>query len=260
VNVDGAPADAALIVPDWPAPSNVRACVTTRALHGSSSAPFDRFNLGTRCGDEPRAVAANRAALIARAGLPGPPRWLRQVHGIAVHEAHSTPVETEPEADAAVTTQPGVVLAVLTADCLPVLFCAGDGSAVAVAHAGWRGLAAGVLEATIASLRLAPSRLIAWIGPAIGGASYEVGDEVRAAFVDTEAAAAGAFVATRPGHWCCDLPALARRRLAAAGVACAHGGAFDTFRDARFYSYRRSRETGRFATLVWIKPGDPGRG
>jgi YfiH family protein len=249
-----------LLVPDWPAPSNVHACVTTRALHGRSLAPFDRFNLGTRCGDEPLAVAANRAALIAYAALPAPPRWLRQVHGIAVHEAHSTPIGTEPEADAAVTTQSGVVLAVLTADCLPVLFCAEDGSAVAVAHAGGRGLAAGVLESTIASLRVAPSRLIAWIGPAIGGASYEVGDEVRGAFVDAEAGAAGAFVATRPGHWCCDLPALARRRLVAAGVTRVQGGGFDTFRDARFYSYRRSRETGRFATLVWIEPGDPGRG
>lgn len=255
MNADGALADGALLVPDWPAPSNVRACVTTRLLVGRSLAPFDRFNLGTRCGDEPHAVAANRDALMLHAGLPAPPRWLRQVHGVAVHEAQATPIDAEPEADAAVTTQPGVVLAVLTADCLPVLFCADDGSAVAVAHAGWRGLAAGVLEATIASLRMAPSRLIVWIGPAIGGASYEVGDEVRAAFVDAEAGATEAFVATRAGHWCCDLPALARRRLAVAGVDRVQGGAFDTFRDARFYSYRRSRETGRFATLAWIEPG-----
>jgi YfiH family protein len=255
VSVDGALTDEALLVPDWPAPSNVRACVTTRLLAGSSFAPFDRFNLGTRCGDEPRAVVANREALMLQAGLPAPPRWLRQVHGVAVHDARATPTEAEPEADAAVTTKSGVVLAVLTADCLPVLFCADDGSAVAVAHAGWRGLAAGVLEATIASLRMAPSRLIAWIGPAIGAASYEVGDEVRAAFVDAEAGAADAFVATRPGHWRCDLPMLARRRLAVAGVARVQGGAFDTFRDARFYSYRRSRETGRFATLAWIERG-----
>jgi len=260
VNADGAPADPALLVPDWPAPSNVRACVTTRDLAGSSRAPFDHFNLGTRCGDEPQAVAANRDALIVRAGLPAPPRWLRQVHGIAVHEAQTRPIEAEPEADAAVTTQPGVVLAVLTADCLPVLFCADDGNAVAVAHAGWRGLAAGVLEATISSLRVAPSRLLAWIGPAIGGASYEVGDEVRSAFVDADADCSDAFVATRPGHWRCDLEALARRRLAAAGVVRVHGGGFDTLRDARFYSYRRSRETGRFATLAWIGPGNPACG
>ncbi|WP_395684319.1 peptidoglycan editing factor PgeF [Dokdonella sp.] len=252
MNADAALADGALILPDWPAPSNVRACVTTRAMPGHSLAPFDRFNLGTRCGDVPQAVAANRAALIARAGLPAPPRWLRQVHGTAVHEAHAMPIEAEPEADAAVTMQAGVVLAVLTADCLPVLFCTDDGSAVGVAHAGWRGLAAGVLEATIASLRVAPARLLAWIGPAIGAASYEVGDEVRGAFVDAEAGSAAAFVATRPGHWRCDLPALARRRLAGAGVARVEGGGFDTFRDERLYSYRRERDTGRFATLVWI--------
>lgn len=259
MNAEGALADAALLVPDWPAPSNVRACVTTRETAGSSLAPFDRFNLGTRCGDEPGAVAANRAALIVRAGLPAPPRWLRQVHGVSVHAAQTMPIETEPEADAAVTTRPGVVLAVLTADCLPLLFCADDGAAVAVAHAGWRGLAAGVLEATIASLDVAPSRLLAWIGPSIAGASYEVGDDVRSAFVDAEAGSADAFVATRPGHWCCDLEALARRRLAAAGIARVHGGGFDTFRDPRFYSYRRSRETGRFATLVWIAPGRSAR-
>ena len=240
------------VAPDWPVPPSVRAAVTTRLLPGASQAPFDAFNLGTRCGDEPAAVAANRAALVDLLGLPSAPLWLRQVHGIDVFDADAGAGISEPEADAAVTHRAGVVLAVLTADCVPVIFCADDGRAVGVAHAGWRGLAAGVLEATVAALRVPPDRLVAWIGPAIGAASYEVGAEVRATFVDADAGAAVAFAATRPGHWLCDLPALARRRLGAAGVARVHGGGFDTFADARFYSFRRDRETGRFATLAWI--------
>ena len=143
------------------------------------------------------------------------------------------------------------VLAILTADCLPVLFCADDGSAIAAAHAGWRGLAAGVLEATLARLGVPASRVLAWLGPAIGARSYEVGDEVRAAFVAADAQAASAFAATRAGQWHCDLPALARQRLGAAGVTRIHGGGFDTLADARFYSYRRETVTGRFASLIW---------
>lgn len=223
-------------------------------MPGASPPPFDAFNLGSRCGDDAAAVAANRVALTRLLDLPAPPLWLRQVHGIEVFNADAGAAAGEPEADAAVTHRPGIVLAALTADCLPVIFCADDGSAVAVAHAGWRGLVAGVLEATVARLRAPPSRLLAWIGPAIGAASYEVGDEVRTAFVAADAEAASAFAPTRSGHWLCDLPALARRRLAATGVARVHGGGFDTFADARFYSYRRERETGRFATLVWIEP------
>lgn len=242
------------VEPDWPAPAGVRACVTTRAIAGESAAPFDRFNLGSRCGDAPQAVAANRAALTELAKLPASPHWLRQVHGTRVVDAGAAPAEAEPEADAIVTRRPGAVLAVLTADCLPVLFSAADGSVVAAAHAGWRGLAAGVIEATVAALRVPPAQVLAWIGPAIGAASYEVGDEVRAAFVASVPGTESAFVATRPGHWLCDLPMLARRRLAAAGVERVHGGGFDTFRDERFYSYRRARDTGRFATLVWIAP------
>lgn len=240
--------------PDWPAPPNVRAWVTTRHLPGASKPPFDACNLGARCGDTAAAVAANRTALARLLDLPSEPLWLRQVHGIDVFDADSRAAADEPEADAAVTHRAGVVLAVLTADCLPVIFCAGDGSAVGVAHAGWRGLEAGVLEATVVALRAPPRKLVAWIGPAIGAASYEVGAEVRAAFVDADAGAASAFAPTRPGHWLCDLPALARRRLAAAGIERVHGGGFDTFADARFYSFRRERETGRFATLVWIAP------
>lgn len=241
-----------LIAPDWPAPPAVHACVTTRTLAGVSPAPFDRFNLGSRCGDTSSAVAANRAALQTLAQLPASPRWLQQVHGTRVVDADATALDVEPAADAILTRRSGSVLAILTADCLPVLLCTDDGSAVAAAHAGWRGLAGGVLEATVAALGASPARLIAWIGPAIAAASYEVGDEVRTAFVAGDHGAADAFAATHPGHWSCDLPMLARRRLAAVGVGRVCGGGFDTFRDERFYSYRRERETGRFATLIWI--------
>jgi YfiH family protein len=238
------------ILPDWPEVPGVRAMVTTRRLPGRSVAPFDAFNLGVRSGDDPAAVAANRDALADWLALPSAPCWLRQVHGTAVYEAES-PSAHEPEADAAVTRARGVVLAILTADCLPILFCADDGSAVAAAHGGWRGLAAGVVEATLERMVTPVARIRAWLGPAIAAKSYEVGDEVRAAFVEHDPGAAGAFVTTRPGHWQCDLYALARRRLTAAGVADVRGGDGDTFTDARFYSYRRERETGRFATLIW---------
>ncbi|GAA0713969.1 peptidoglycan editing factor PgeF [Dokdonella soli] len=221
-------------------------------MAGHSLPPFDACNLGSRCGDAPAAVAANRADLVQTLGLPASPRWLRQVHGTRVFDADARSADDdEPAADAAVTRASGTVLAILTADCLPVLLCTDDGSAIAAAHAGWRGLAAGVIEATIARLGVPASRLLAWLGPAIGADSYEVGDEVRAAFVDRSAHAAAAFVPTRGGHWQCDLYALARLRLAAAGIARVHGGGFDTFTDTRFYSYRRNRETGRFASLIW---------
>jgi len=238
------------IRPDWPGIPGICAVATTRWLPGRSAPPFDAFNLGLRSGDDPAAVAANRHALADGLALPSAPCWLRQVHGTAVYEADGPPAY-EPEADAAVTHTVGVVLAILTADCLPILFCADDGSAVAAAHAGWRGLAAGVIEATLARMATPVARISAWLGPAIAARSYEVGSEVRAAFVEQDSGADGAFVATRPGHWQCDLYALALRRLAAAGVAQVAGGGFDTFTDTRFYSYRRERETGRFATLIW---------
>ncbi len=243
-----------LVVPSWPAPPNIRAVVTTRALPGASKPPFDRFNLGMRCGDDAAAVVANRAALVEMLELPEAPRWLRQVHGSGVHDADALLADIDPEADAAVTRQPGRVLAILTADCMPVLLCTDDGTAVGIAHAGWRGLAGGVIEATLATLDVPPASLVAWLGPAIGAQSYEVGDEVRAAFVDGEARDADAFAATRPGHWLCDLYALAHARLARAGIARIAGGGFDTFADERFYSYRREHETGRFASLIWIEP------
>lgn len=245
-------AAAGVLLPDWPAPPGVRAIVTTRDLPGRSAAPFDRCNLGDRCGDAPEAVAANRANLVDMLGLPAPPHWLRQVHGtaVAMFDAPADGDGAPREADAALTRRSGVVLAVLTADCLPILLCRDDGAAVAAVHAGWRGLAAGVVEAALAALG-EPARLLAWIGPAIGAASYEVGAEVRAAFVGADAGADAALTPTRPGHWRCDLAALARRRLQAAGVSRVHGGDFDTHADPRFYSYRRQAQTGRFASLIW---------
>lgn len=238
------------IVPDWPAP--VSAAVSTRVVAGASQSPFDAFNLGTRCGDEPQHVAANRLALIDALGLPQSPRWLRQVHGTNVVRLSASPEPVEPEADAAVTSEPGVVLAILTADCLPVLFASRDGIHIGAAHAGWRGLAAGVLEATVTAMGVPTSEIIAWLGPAIAAESYEVGEEVRDTFVNHDSAAASAFQPTRPGHWFCDLSALASQRLRACGIEHIHGGGFNTFTDERFYSYRRDSKTGRFASLIWI--------
>lgn len=241
------------IFPDWPAPPQVHAAVTTRLGPGLSAPPFERFNLGLRCGDLADTVQANRSALQQALALPAAPRWLRQVHGVNVAELGPLPSADEPQADAAVSHIPGTVLSILTADCLPVLFCAADGSEIAAAHAGWRGLAAGVLEATLTQLQAPASRMVAWLGPCIGASSYEVGEEVRAAFVDHDARAVSCFVSTRPGHWLCDLAGLARQRLVSAGLVSVHGGGFDTLADARFYSYRRDgARSGRFATLVWL--------
>ncbi|MGH8086187.1 MAG: peptidoglycan editing factor PgeF [Lysobacter sp.] len=245
----------ALMPADWPAPRGVRAFTSLRHGAGVSEALFNDFNLGTRCGDAAAAVVRNRAQLVEIGRLPSAPVWLRQVHGTQVFRAGAS--GSEPEADAAVTATPGTVLAILTADCLPVLFCADDGSEVAAAHAGWRGLAAGVLEATVAAMRTPPQRLLAWLGPAAGPASYEVGVEVYDAFVAQEWAAGRAFTSTRPHHWKVDLYALARRRLQGAGVnaGCIHGGGLDTIGDAqRFYSHRRDQRTGRMVSLVWIEP------
>lgn len=241
---------------DWPAPRNVHAFTTLRHGAGVSRPPFDGFNLGDRCGDDPAAVAANRAESIARFGLPSAPRWLRQVHGIEVARFDGTSPDEAPQADAAATSASGVVLAVLTADCLPVVLAAADGSEVAAAHAGWRGLAAGVLEATVAAMRTPPEALIAWLGPAAGPQAYEVGQEVFDGFVSPDNSAATAFVATRPGHWRVDLYALARSRLAACGVTRVSGGGLCTISDPeRFYSHRRDQRTGRMATLVWLEDG-----
>lgn len=242
-----------VIVPDWPAPPRVHALTSTRTLPGNSQPPYDAFNLGLRSDEDEATVRANRALLERAFNLPSSPRWLQQVHGDRVLRMTVEVPEGEPQADAVFTSEAGVVLAIQTADCLPVLLCADDGSEIAAIHAGWRGLAAGVIEACVRRLATPTSRLLAWLGPAIGAASYEVGDEVRAAFLAHARDAESAFTATRPGHWHCDLYALARRRLGALGVTRIHGGGFDTFSDPRFYSYRRDgARSGRMASLVWI--------
>ena len=245
--------DDAWLFPDWPAPRAVRAAITTRQGPGVSAAPFDRFNLGLRSGDSSDAVSANRSALREVLGLPAAPRWLHQVHGTVVAELGPLPSDYEPQADAAVSHLPGTVLAILTADCLPVLFCSGDGRQIGAAHAGWKGLAGGVLEATVEQMQIAPERLLAWIGPCVGKASYEIDAPVREAFVSADAATETCFEATRPGHWLCDMAGLARHRLRKAGVEQIYGGDIDTRTDQRFYSYRRDgAKSGRFASLIWL--------
>ena len=248
------PRTAAWLDADWPAPPGVRALTTLRHELGRSQAPFDALNLGLRCGDDLATVLENRRQLAAALELPSAPRWLRQVHGI---EVAIDPGFDEPEADAAVTTTPGTVLAILTADCLPVVFAARDGREIAAAHAGWRGLAGGMLEAALAAMRTPAADVIAWLGPCAGPQAYEIGQEVFDAFVSRDAKAAAAFAATRPGHWRVDLYALARKRLVDAGIAPnnIHGGKLCTISDpARFFSHRRDQRSGRMATLAWITP------
>lgn len=238
-----------LLVPDWPAPANVRAMQTLRT-GGYSPVPWDSFNLGDHVGDDPQRVAANRAAL--RALLPAEPLWLKQVHGTAAVDAGFSAKTVE--ADAAFTRQLGRVCAVMTADCLPVLFCDRSGSVVAAAHAGWRGLAAGVLEATISRMGVRASEILAWLGPAIGPQHFEVGDEVRAAFLAHDQSAESAFVRQRQGKWLADIYQLARQRLQAAGVMSISEGGCCTVSDAeRFFSYRRDGVTGRMASLIWLE-------
>jgi polyphenol oxidase len=235
------------IVPDWPAPARVKTCVTTR-LGGVSVAPFDSLNLGTHVGDDPVAVANNRQRLVERLGCK--PAWLQQVHGVDVVEALP---EIVAEADANWTATPGIACTAMTADCLPALFCDRSGTRVAAAHAGWRGLAAGVLEATLDALAVAPADTLVWLGPAIGPQAFEVGAEVREAFLSQHAQAAQAFGESHsPGRFMADIYALARIRLAARGVTAVYGGGYCTYSDPRFYSYRRAAQTGRFASLIWL--------
>jgi len=234
------------LIPDWPAPANVRAMVSTRR-GGVSVGPYDSLNLGDHVGDLPSAVAENRRRFAEAAGLARAPRWLQQVHGCGVV---SDEAEAGSAADACWTAKADVPCAVLTADCLPVLFADLEGGCVAAAHAGWRGLAAGVLEATIAQMPVPPRRLIAWLGPAIGPKAFQVGDEVRAAFVGQAAEDAAAF-APDGQRWRADLFALARGRLGRCGVGAVYGGDICTVSDAgRFFSHRRDGLSGRFASLI----------
>ena len=237
------------IVPDWPAPRGVRALITTRS-GGVSGAPFASMNLGDHVGDDARACSENRRRLHTR--LPAEPLWMRQIHGVGVIEAQSW--RQGVEADGAVARAAGSVIGVLTADCLPVLFCDVEAKVVGVAHAGWRGLAAGILEATIAKMAIDPGRLMAYLGPGIGVEAYEVGEDVRDAFARVDAGAAQAFMPHTPGKFFADLYLLARQRLAKTGIMAIHGGEFCTFaEEERFFSYRRDGPTGRMASLIWIE-------
>lgn len=279
------------LLPNWPAPPNVHALTTLRHGAGASLPPFDHFNLGNRVaadGDDAATVERNRVELVERFALPSTPHWLWQVHGTEVLRfdapapslatagegwggvapacdelqdlnatSRSAPAfaeqRAEPVADASVTSTPGVVLAILTADCLPVVFSNKEGTQIGAAHAGWRGLVNSVLENTVAAMHAPASDLIAWLGPAAGPQAYEVGEEVFDAFVSRDAVAASAFVTTRPGHWRVDLYQLAHQRLAALGVTRVYGGDLCTISDPqRFYSHRRDARTGRMATLIWM--------
>ncbi len=239
------------IVPGWPAPPKVRAVITTRA-GGVSAAPFDSFNVGFSTGDDPEAVRENRRRLAAL--LPREPAWLRQVHGAEVVDADRPPGNA-PRADAQIAIGPGVVCAIQIADCLPVLFCNREGTLVAAAHAGWRGLAAGVIDNTVAALARAgtpANDLMAYIGPGIGPRAFEVGEDVREAYVSRDRGAGDAFVAQGAGKWLADLPALARRALTRCGVNTFYGGNLCTYSDpVRFFSYRRDKTTGRMVALIW---------
>lgn len=281
----GAVIEWAVIEPEWAAPGRVCSAFTLRG-GGVSVAPYESLNLGTHVGDAAEAVRENRRRVRERLGLPAEPVWLAQVHGARVVDvdapgafddaagsASGAAVSVRagaavggapgraggaptlpPEADAAVTRTPGRVCVIQVADCMPVLFAARDGSAVGAAHAGWRGLAGGVLEQTIAKLAVPPAQLVAWLGPAISQVNFEVGDDVRAAFTKDDAGAAVAFEANSRGRWQCDLYVLARRRLATLGVGDVSGGGWCTYADpSRFFSFRRDGQCGRMAALIWME-------
>jgi purine-nucleoside/S-methyl-5'-thioadenosine phosphorylase / adenosine deaminase len=242
---------ALVIAADWPAPPGVQAVCSMRG-GGVSSGPYASLNVGAHVGDDPGAVARNRARLAAALALPGEPCWLEQVHGAAVADLDR---EGSRRADAALTRRAGVVCAVLSADCLPIVLAERTGPGIAIAHGGWRGLAAGVLENAVARLAVSPATLVAWLGPAIGAGAYEVGDEVRAAFLTRHPGLATAFYANARGRWQADLVALARGLLGGVGVEAVHGGGYCTYTDSeRFFSHRREAPCGRMATLVWRSP------
>lgn len=239
------------IEPDWPAPPHVRVLSTLRG-GGVSGGPYASLNLAGHVGDRTDAVAANRLLLREAARLPAEPLWLEQVHGTAVTR-HDGAVAGLPRADAAVAFDAGRVCVAMTADCLPVVFADHAGTRVGVAHAGWRGLVDGVLQATIAALEAPPASLHAWLGPAIGPAAFEVGPEVREAYLANVEDSAACFTPNHRGRYLADMYGLARLVLGAAGVPSVHGGGWCTHEDARrFFSYRRDGVTGRMATLAWL--------
>ena len=247
---------------NWPAPENIHAFTTLRHGLGVSEAPFDQFNHGNRYsdqGDDPGIVEKNRELLVRKFSLPTRPHWLRQVHGVDVLRFDSAAEPTgnflhdEPVADASVTSKKNVVLAVLTADCLPVLFCNQDGSEIAAAHAGWRGLADGMLENTVGAMQSNPEKIMAWLGPAAGPRAYEIGIDVRDAFIKHDPAASSAFLPTRENHWLVDLYQIARMRLEAMGVKKIYGGDHCTISEPeKFFSHRRDQRTGRMASIIWM--------
>ncbi|GJL74975.1 peptidoglycan editing factor PgeF [Nitrosomonas sp.] len=252
------------IIPDWPAPGHVKAMFTTRhggvsnGIHGA----YATLNLGTHVNDHPGNVAINRALL--RKYLPGDPQWLQQVHGadpVWMEQAGTQPKNANGEqGDAALSRQYNTVCAIMVADCLPVFLCDTAGTTVGVVHAGWRGLAAGVIERSIAAMQIDNNQLMAWLGPAIGPDYFEVGDEVRTAFVSHDSRAARAFTTKinslehTEKKWFANIFELARQRLASTGVTRIYGGGICTYSDpARFFSYRRDGETGRMAALIWME-------
>lgn len=240
-----------LIIPDWPAPPNIKAVISTRK-GGVSSGSFTSLNLGIHVGDDAAYVAENRRRFCSR--LPQPPVWLRQVHGTHVAYAHDAPAMHETGADAAVTDRVGLPCAVMVADCLPVLFCDMAGTVVGTAHAGWRGLCAGVLENTVAAMQVPPAKIMAYMGPAIGPHAFEVGAEVRVAFMAADADADASFSAIGNEKYLADIYKLAKLFLTRAGVTALYGGEFCTVGEPeRFFSYRRDGVTGRMAAAVWLE-------
>lgn len=237
------------IIPGWPAPANVKALQTTRR-GGISGIPYDSLNLGDHVGDEPLAVERNR--ILLNTLLPSEPVWLEQVHGTKVVNADMT--DCLPQADACIARHRAAVCVVMTADCLPILLCDQQGSVVGAAHAGWKGLAAGVIEATVQAMNVAPQNLMAWLGPAISQHAFEVGEEVRAVFLQADPQAAVAFIPGQHGKWLADIYRLARLRLNALGITQIYGGKYCTYREnEKFFSYRRDGATGRMGTFIWVE-------
>ncbi len=244
--------NSSFITPDWPAPEGVRAVSTTRQ-GGNSQPPFATFNLATHVADDPQQVAENRDYLQQQLNLPSSPAWMNQVHGIELHtlvEPQLTPLN----GDGVVSHKAGLVCAVMTADCLPVLLCDRSGQAVAAVHAGWRGLCSGIIERTIQQMQRPSEQLLAWLGPAIGPDAFQVGAEVRDRFIAHNPVAEKAFVRQDESHWLADLYQLARQRLLSQGVSAIYGGQYCTFQqNDLFFSYRREGKTGRMASLIWLQ-------